>query len=79
MKKALIKTIIYEYIEENNINNKDELINHLPNLYKYLKEHKHHKNVLPENLTYEIFLNEAKQGFIKAKIFNDMNKHFVNI
>lgn len=79
MKKGLIRTCIYEYIDANDISNPQQVFDNLQNIYKFLREHPNHGDVLPSNLTFEEFTHWAKVGFTKAVNRNPAQEIFENL
>lgn len=73
LKKGLIRTLIFEYIDKHNLTTVEQVFGNLPMIYDYLKNHPTFKDLIPETLTYDIFLNEAQIGFHQAQL----RKHFI--
>lgn len=63
LKKAIIRTKIHEYMDINNINTIELFFNKLPDIYEFLKK----EDLIPEKLTYDIFVQEAHNGLIIAQ------------
>lgn len=68
IKKGLIRTCILEYLEDNHIVDPQKVFEELPNIYRFLKEHPHHKDLIPNNMTYQTFSQGAQAGY-SASIF----------
>lgn len=85
LKKGLIKTCIYEYIDSNSLESIPDIIKALPEIYEHLKNHPHHKDLLklaPSNreCSYEEFVHWTKVGLHQAanggNIFSKLKKQF---
>lgn len=64
--KDQIKSIISKYFVEKDFKNFDQVFEDMPNIYKLLREHPDHGDILPEKLTYQEFVYWAKVGLEKA-------------
>lgn len=72
MKKGLIKTCIFEYICKNGLNTPQQVMDKLPDIYKYLKKHPVHKDLLPEDVTLDIFRRKAQEGLEMAIVMSQV-------
>jgi len=69
LKKGYIRTEIEKYLLELSETTKltpDLVFEHLPEIYKLLKEDEN--NLLPDHITYEVFVQGAQKGFDDARI-----------
>ena len=72
LKKGLIKTCVFEYLDENKIKDPQSLFNHLPHIFRYLKQHKHHGNVLGD-IPFNIFARYVEHGYRISHMKNIFN------
>jgi len=66
MKKALIKTLINEFLAAHKLTEIQAILDSAPDLYQFLK--KHELKPLPSNITYGIFEQEMLQGVQQAQM-----------
>lgn len=85
LKKGLIKTCIYEYIDKHDLRDHAQIFQHLPEIYKYLKNHPHHKDLLKHPVanrecSYKEFVFWAKKGLENVvngnHVFRNLHKQF---
>lgn len=65
IKRGLVRTLIYDYMDDHDIDSSEKLITTLPDIYKWLKEE---KKELPIDVTYELFYSEALRGYRDAEL-----------
>lgn len=73
LKKGLIRTLFFEYIEENKLTSVQQVFDNLPEIYKFVKNHEVFPGLIPDELTYAIFVHQATQGLEKAKFEKQFN------
>lgn len=81
LKKGLVRTCIYEYLDANpQINTPDSIMANLESIYEYLRKHPNHGDLLGFDC-YPQFFEVAKHAFIQAQlnrssIFSELKNHF---
>lgn len=68
LKKGLIRTCIWEYLGKlDKVVDEGVLLGELPNIYKHLKKHPWHGDLLPK-YTYNEFIQQVQIGRQKARV-----------
>lgn len=62
IRKALIRTCIFEYIDKHELVGIDDIFANLGPIFKHLREHQHHKDLIPKGYTFQMFVNSAHNG-----------------
>ena len=65
IKKAFLREVIYDWIDDNKIKNENELMNKLQDLYKFIKDHP--ENLMP-TINFTAFQSAAQHGLGIAKM-----------
>lgn len=66
IRKGLTKTLIVEYLHTHKLTEIQQILNQLPDLYKFLKQHP--LQPVDSGLTFEIFQAEASIGVQTAQL-----------
>lgn len=75
IKKAIVRTCIFDYADEKGHKTIQNVLDDLPELYKYLKSHKDFGNLLP-NIEYSQFVQAVHIGLQEAILNMQFEKHF---
>lgn len=77
IKKGLVRTCIYEYIDKYGLSSPQDIVDHLQELYVYLKQHERYGDLLP-GCDYEEFVKQSYIGYQKAPYQGSMFEQLKN-